>query len=211
VRAPVAPQKSQEDGNHEELHLIKSPMSSFSSTCTSSSGVILRIDQVGLSANNMSYLAFGQPLSIFFNTYPLEEAATLVDDETGTALKNSSKCMIHPPTWGLTTVVESSVPKVPLRSRYPAMVPIATQVHFDDIQVGFKFLATLMLYGPRYMRPTITLQKSTARPAWFPRQRMMTMPPIRPVSLWYAFQVYYYGVSLACITSSSDKTYIVNH
>ena len=69
--------------------------------------VRLRIDRIGLSANNKFYVGFGRNSTFqFFSAYPV---ANELSSATTTA-----QSLVHPPAWGMCTVTESAVAEIPV-------------------------------------------------------------------------------------------------
>jgi hypothetical protein len=89
----------------------------------------LRINKIGLSANNKFYLAFGRnPSFHFFSAYPIPDTASVVEKDAPPLTS-----LVHPPAWGLATVVESTIPQVPVGTLYQGMLPLGSQVHFNNV------------------------------------------------------------------------------
>jgi hypothetical protein len=118
-----------EKDNHEVLHAL----STSAPGSPLVKGVRLNIDRVGLSANNKFYLGFGdKPPFSFFQAYPVSSQATVVN-KTNNGKKITTENLVHPPGWGIATVTESSHAEIPVGAKFRAMLPLANQVHFDDI------------------------------------------------------------------------------
>jgi hypothetical protein len=111
-----------EEKNQEALYVVSQGM-------PPKEGILLRINKIGLSANNKFYLAFGRnPTFQFFSAYPISDTATVIDSDAP-----SIASLVHPPAWGLATVVESTIPQVPVGSLYQGMLPLGSQVHFNSV------------------------------------------------------------------------------
>jgi NADPH:quinone reductase-like Zn-dependent oxidoreductase len=74
----------------------------------------LRVDKLGLTANNKFYMDFGEQPSFHFN------AAYPTGDET----------LVNIPAWGLATVIESNVPDVPVGQTYRGFLQLADTIQF---------------------------------------------------------------------------------
>ena len=112
-----------DEEKHEKLFVLSNE--------SAPSGVTLRIDKVGLSANNKFYLSFGRnPTFQFFEAYPVPRNAQVVGEDT----PPDTTSLVHPPAWGLATVVESSLPEaIPVGTKYRAMLPLGNQVQLEEV------------------------------------------------------------------------------
>jgi len=106
-----------------------------------STAVKLRIDKTSLTANNKFYISFGEKAPFkFFDCYPVNAKDSQLVGVDGVGQKEDSSSLaetnlVHPPVWGLCTVVETNVDEIKMGTQYRAMLPIANEVSFANVTV----------------------------------------------------------------------------
>jgi hypothetical protein len=117
----------------------------------------LAIDAFGLSANNVTYAAFGDTIG-YWGFSPAGER----DDGTNWG---------RVPVWGFADVVESTVSALPVGERVYGYLPMSTELVVTPSRIKDGGLSTLPLTGRYFRPPTTTTHVRRETPATPPITR----------------------------------------
>ena len=114
---------AREKDDREKLHVIYQML-----TPLEDGQVRLRVDLLGLSANNKFYMDFGDHETFCFNSaYPLD----VHQHQDGNNVTQSLPPLVAVPAWGLATVMESKVPKIEAGQKFRGFLHLTDTVQFS--------------------------------------------------------------------------------
>lgn len=114
---------AREKDHREKTHVVQQTLSPLED-----GQVRLRVDLLGLSANNKFYMDFGEDSTFCFNSaYPIVPQQ---HQEGETSVSQLRSTLVAIPAWGLATVVESKVPEIVEGQKFRGFLHLTDTVQF---------------------------------------------------------------------------------
>lgn len=155
-------------------------------------GIVLAIDHFALTANNVTYAAFGERMN-YWDFFPLDDRWGLV------------------PVWGFGTVISSDVPAIGLGERFYGYFPMASHVRMEPGEINEQGFLDLADNRARLTAGYNQYLKVGADPAYddVPEQAQMLFRPLFLTA--YAIDAHLFeggaaGPASVLLSSASSKT-----